>query len=125
MAMTTNGTMRTMRRLLTGELPFRQGEPERGIVRDGGLLALLRDAAAAVAADADGDVLLAGALEVDVGHVALERDALHGRGQGGVGPAGAEPDRFRPHEQDRLVALLQAARIAPAQAAEPGLDLGE
>ena len=67
---------------------------------------------------------LAGALEIDVGDIALEGDVGDLGGERRVGGALAGLERFRPHEEDGVVAGLQALRIAAAQSAEGGLDHG-
>ena len=76
-------------------------------------------------ADGQRDVLLAGAFEEHVAGIAFESDILAPVEVMVVScRARAEPQRFRPHEQDGLVARLQPLRIAPAQLAERRFDDG-
>src|ERR1043165_6624288 len=105
--MTTIGMMKTRVRLLTCELPVGQHEAERRFVGDRGIDALLRDREAVLPADRDRDVLLPGAFEEYVSHVAFEGDVLDPRGKRHVCAAGDKVRRFRPHEQDRAVAGLE------------------
>src|SRR4051794_28554778 len=115
MAITTIGTRKTRRRLLTGHLPVWQHHAHGWVVVDGGGFALLGDAAAGMAANRHRDVLLGLAFEEDMRGVALEGAGDRLRGDRRVGSTQAQPEGFRPDEQDRPVARLEALGVASAQ----------
>ena len=119
MAMTTSGMRKTRKRLLTGHLPFRQHDAHVRIVVDRGRLALLRESCAPPWRPTV-TVMSFLAAPLRKTWVTLPSKATDMVSDVSVASAAPLPSlkRFRPHEEDGLVAGLQPLGIAAAQQAD-------
>src|SRR5688572_761612 len=93
-AMMMAGRMKTMRRLFTRHLSFRQYESHRGIVGNLRRIALQGDIDAGETADGQSDVLAARSFQEHMAGVALEGNVEHGRLESGIGAAIAQAQKL-------------------------------
>src|SRR3954453_19535127 len=108
--------------LFTGELPFRQSERERWLVGESRFSALLGYFRRGPTADGERDLLVSPPSQKDVSGIAFEGDVEDLRSDRRSIAARAEAQRFRPNEEQRLVALPKAAAVSPRKEPERRLD---
>src|SRR4026209_1095338 len=117
-AMMAAGMMKTMRRLFTRHVSFRQYESHGGIVGDMRHFSLGGNADARKTVDGEGDVLAACAFQKHMAGVTFEGDVEHGRLQARIGSAIAKAQKLRPDEQYGAVAWRESLDAAAAQRPE-------